>query len=411
VSMARLAQLFAYHYPPSNASAAARLSRFARYLPEHGYRCRVVACRVPDSGSSREVVYVGLGDSVGLWKLAWWVAKGVQRLAPYNDRLDWIPAAIYAAIQQQDRERASAVLSSSPPLATHLAAAWVSSRYRLPWVADFQDPLADNPFRERLWGQLYDRLMEHWIFGRAAVVLANTEPVAERWRSRYPFWAAKFRVLPNGFDPAEPPIRPAPQRDPRLIVHAGSLYGHRRPTQFMRVWHYLASHGWVRPGEWQAAFVGPASDHPFRDCARECSELQRAGLVILEQGSKPKAVLRDWIQRASALLLLDLVGRDESLQIPAKLFDYVRSGIPIVAWSPLGSPTRSILERSGVPCLLVDPREPVESVAVRLGNFLVNIPEPSPPGSWFLETFDGRRQVAQLANVLDVLLERGHALE
>jgi len=334
------------------------------------------------------------------------LSRFLHRLLPYNERVDWLPAAIEQSWAWGYEPSLVAVISTSPPLATHLAAYAFHRRYGVPWVADFQDPLLDNPFRDRNWARWYDSGLERWIFRRAAVVLANTEPVAELWRRRYPQWSAKIHVLWNGYDPEEAPVKPRPACAPRLIVHAGSLYGHRRPTAFVRAFSMLVRSGAVQPGQWRVVFAGPVADEPFRECSEELGMLQHGSYVEIRAGQFPKEQLNELIAQASTLLLLDLTGRNTSVQLPAKIFDYLRSGIPILAWSPRDSPTRYVLERAGVPYLAVDPEEELHGVALRLRQWLSEPPLPAAPNDWFLTTFDGRRQVAELARLLDSLTTR-----
>jgi hypothetical protein len=100
---------------------------------------------------------------------------------------------------------------------------------------------------------------------------------------------------------------------------------------------------------------------------------------------------------ASVLLLLDLTGEERSMQVPAKLFDYVRTGLPVLAWSPQGSPSKQVLERAGIASLVFTPEDSADTVAQRLATWLEAPPAPAAPSEWFLETFDGARQAAALA--------------
>jgi len=399
----RLIQLFAFHFPPSNASGAARPGRLARYLPDHGVECRVTACAAPGAASSPRTAYLEPGDARGKWRLALWLAKALQRIAPYNEQLPWLAAALEHSFNANRAEPACAVLSTSPPLAAHLAALLFRLRFGVPWIADFRDPLAGNPFRNRPWARGYDEWLESVIVRNASAVLLTNDPAAERLRKRHPEAAPKIHVLWNGFDPQSPAVRPAPAVSPRRLVHAGSLYGPRRPDALLRALASLHRSGRLQPGEWLVQFIGPFEADTFAGCAEALDSLQKAGLVELRGGLRPREELDAAVAQASLLLLLDLTGSAESVQVPAKLFDYIRTGLPVVAWSPAGSPTRSVLERSGLPCLLFEPGEPENQIAERLLAWLENPPSPAQPSEWFLETFDGARQAGFVARLIEDL--------
>ncbi len=395
-----LLQVFAFHFPPSNESGAARPGRLVRYLPAHGIACRVTAHMAPGAAGGGQVSYLRPEDVRGGWKAWLAAARLLHRLAPYNEQLPWLPAALQHAFAANLDRRADAVLSTHPPLAAHLAGLLFHLRFRVPWIADFRDPLAGNPFRNRRWARRYDLWLERRILRHAAAVLVTNEEAARILRERYPAATARIHVLWNGFDPEIPPPQPAPALAPRRIVHAGSLYGPRRPCGLLRAMALLVRQGRVDASRWRVEFVGPHEPDTFVGCAAELEFLRAAGAVEIRPGLRPKAELEEAMRAASLLVLLDLTGSERSAQVPAKLFDYVRSGVPVLAWSPPGSPTREVLVRAGVPHLVFDPDEPPEAVAVRLAPWLEQPPEPAGPSAWFLETFDGARQAAWLAHLL-----------
>ncbi len=395
-----LVQIFAFHFPPSSASGAARPGRWAKYLPQQGIRCRVTACGAPGAAETGTACFLDPDSARGRWRRALPLARLLHRLLPYNEQITWLPAALSHAWPAQAGSPAQAVISTFPPLAAHLAALLFHLRFGVPWIADFRDPLAGNPFRDRPWARPYDRALESLVLRRAAAVLLTNDAAAEKLRRRHPGHAAKIRVLWNGFDPAEPAVLPCPATHPRRLVHAGSLYGPRRPSSLLRALTLLLDAGKLRAADWRIEFIGPHEESSFADCQAALDRLRAAGLVEIRGGLRPKAELDAAMAAASILLLLDLTGEAESVQVPAKLFDYVRTGLPVLAWSPQGSPTRRVLERSGVAGLVFAPDESDASVAERLGAWLDNPPAPAPPSAWFLETFDGARQAAWLADLI-----------
>lgn len=267
--------LIAYHYPPENTSGAARPARLARYLPEAGVECRVIA-----RGSAEPVTEA---DAPAYQR---WLCEKMQRfLLPYNERLPWLPAAVRAGSDLIRRERIDALYSTSPPLVTHLVAMELSRRFGLPWVADFRDPLVGNPWRRRRFRQ-YDPWLERRIFDRAALCLANTDSLADEWRKAHPAKAHKIRVLWNGYDPEAPVAEPVPQAGgPRTLLHAGSLYGFRRPGPLVRALARLAGEGWSC---WQFSWSGACST---------CSRQKAGGCRNTNRGSnatrKPKSRSRN----------------------------------------------------------------------------------------------------------------------
>lgn len=385
--------LIAYHYPPANMSGAARPARFAKYLPEFGVNCFVVA-----HGSRREsgnTVYVSQGDAPGLQK---WLSRLAQRyLLQMNERLEWAPAALAAAESLIKRQRFDAVLSTSPPLAPHLVALALHRKHRLPWIADFRDPLAGNSTRRRDWMN-YDSYLERRIFENASLCLANTDALAGQWRMAHPSREDKIRVLWNGFDPDETLPAPPPSREgPRMIVHAGALYGERRPCNLLRALLCLRESGRIGEKEWKAVLLGPSEPHSYLDCAEERARLEKCGMLFVDNRvvSREEALAAQ--ASADVLLLLDMPDRDTSIQVPAKLFEYVRTGAPILAWTPDGSPTMRLLGQCGLQSLCLPPGLSPEAAAERVGEFLAGPLERRQMSEEFRSRFDGRSQARELA--------------
>lgn len=385
--------LIAYHYPPANMSGAARPARFAKFLPEFGVDCAVLANG--NHGTRGCAVYVSKGD--GPARQEWLYGFAQRYLLPLNERLEWAPAALATAEELMRRRRFDAILSTAPPLAPHLVALTLHRKHRLPWIADFRDPLAGNSTRRRKWLN-YDAYLERRIFERASLCLANTDALAAQWRTAHPSLGHKIRVVWNGFDPDEPLPAPAPHRvGPRTIVHAGALYGERRPCGFLRALARLRESGRIGAHEWRAVLLGPSEPHTYSQCMEARELLETCGMLLIDN----RVVSREEATAAQAgadvLLLLDMPDRDASVQVPAKLFEYVRTGAPILAWTPEGSPTMRLLRQCGLQTLCLPPGLSGEDTVERVAAFLSGPLERRRMSDEFRSRFDGRLQARELA--------------
>lgn len=85
-----------------------------------------------------------VSESIGVTHFT---ARIVQRLLPYNDQLTWVPHAVATAERVLAGGDVFAMLSTSPPSATHIAAFLLKRRYGIRWIADLRDPIYQNPFR------------------------------------------------------------------------------------------------------------------------------------------------------------------------------------------------------------------------------------------------------------------------
>jgi glycosyltransferase involved in cell wall biosynthesis len=327
----------------------------------------------------------------------------VQRhCLPYDDALPWIPYAVDRAGQVLALRKAEAVLSTSPPIAAHLAAYRVSRRHKLKWIADFRDPLYGNPFRTRKLGWIYDALLERLIVTQADAIIANTDTVADMLRQRYPRHARKIQVIWNGYDPDEAPKpeRP-PRREHRVLSHVGSIYGGRHPEALLCSLDRLIERGLLQPESFRVRLIGPV-DSPEPWSERPASRALKArGCLEIIGHRVPEAEAKRAMAEADFLLLLDLNHKDVGLQVPAKLFDYVHTGRPILALTTPGSPAERILSQSGVPCLFIHSQDSPEVIDQKVIQLLSLPLEPVTVSDWFRRNFsaDG------LANTLSGLLD------
>lgn len=392
---------FTHAFLPENTSAVQRSAPMARYLAEHGFDVHVVASSHAGSVADERVWNVpGPRAQAPGWQVQ--VARFAQRLAPYNDRLPWIPHALAAAAAIHRRTPVDVVLSTSPPVAAHLAAWRFARRHRLRWVADLQDPIIGNPSRERGWGRPYDRAIERRIFRDAAAVVALTDVVTEQCQQRWPEAAARCHTLWMGYDPAEGigPM-PVPPRQRRVMAHAGFLYQQRHPIALLESLARLMEQRLLDPASFSLQLLGRV-DQPERLRAHPAAAALLAnGSFELRDEQLPRAEALRFTATADWLLLLDIVSSFGSgYTVPGKLYDYILTGRPILAITDRGSPTERILARSGVAHACLFHGEPAAERDARLLAFLRGPAATAAPSEWFRTTFDARNVAARMAELL-----------
>jgi glycosyltransferase involved in cell wall biosynthesis len=395
--------LLSYTFPPDNTAAAARAGQMFKYLPELGYQPVVITSSIEGSQNADACVHrVPRANEPRGVRFASRVARGFMRFfAPYDDRLPWAPYALSSSRRQMEAGEIVAIVSTSPFVAAHFAALRLKLRFGIPWIADFQDPICDNPFRSRRWFYPYDKLIERSFFYYADRLIANTDSVAEAWRARYPEFSSKVSVLWNSFDPGEALVRSAPPARPyHVLAHVGALYGERHPALLLRAVDRLG----VGPDALRIKLVGPIEPRLLEQHRDLFDRMVRKG--ILEYGNRlvERAEALRETSEADCLLLLDLNETNASFQLPSKLLDYVRYGKPILAYTPGNSPTERILAGAGIPFVAIDPTNSEEIEMQKIESFLRLPTEQKPPSSWFEQTFSATTLAKTVAKHLDDVL-------
>jgi glycosyltransferase involved in cell wall biosynthesis len=394
--------LIAFHFPPEGLPGAVRPSRFFRYLPEFGYEPEVITGAVQTEVNAHIHAlpaptylpnkYTLAGAFEIMLHLAIW---------PSEMALLWSGPA-YARARRLIRSRqVAAIISTAPPLNVHLTALSLKLRYGIPWIADFRDPMLDNPFRQD-WGRICsaaDHIVEKMIFKHADAIVGVTEVVAERWRVRYPQYAHKLHVLYNGYDPAEDLTgRPIPPRPYRVLAHFGNLYGVRRPDIILNAMLRLLDANCLNRDQVRIQLIGGIGTDLLSDLGATIAHLQKNGIVE-NIDLMPRAQALELMMESDYLMLLDMQ-QGEGYTVPSKLFEYIRVGRPILAVTKPGSPVERILTGSGIPHVLVSPDDPPDTVAHKLQQLFELPSDPVKPSDWFLDKFDGRRQTGALASLL-----------
>jgi glycosyltransferase involved in cell wall biosynthesis len=405
----RIVVMLAYHFPPENAIGAARPYRFYKYLSQMGYRCHVITAAEQQKRPDLDSEYVPdpfvthPRDGAG-----WQLERALRKLlVPGGTGILWSRLACQAALAFL-RSKPSAevtIFSTYPPLGAHLAAFQLTRASKLQWMADFRDPLADVPGYvglTRIQNKVSRRL-ERTFLKTAAVTIVNTDAAAEKLRNAYPIHRDRIHLIWNGFDPEdriEP--RPRPERDYRLVSHVGELYGGRNVTPLLESVSRLIDTGRLIASSVRIRLVGPIENTSVLRPDLLVRARQQGWLELIpEQVPQPEA--RRIAQDSDGLLL---VQPQSAIQVPGKLFEYLRLGRPILAFILPNTPIERILKQSGVVyrCAYADSSTQDMDNAVQ--SFFDLHEGTGQANAWFEESFDAKKQTKTLDALIRSIHER-----
>jgi glycosyltransferase involved in cell wall biosynthesis len=271
--------------------------------------------------------------------------RAVTAMLTLPDReVSWLVPAVWKAWRHARHSRPDVIYSSGPPFTAHVVALVLSRLIGVPWVADFRDPWARAPWREdrfeferRAWA-----VFERQVVMRADRVVFVTATNRDDFGTAYgPQVAQRFALISNGCDASEFEGLQRRGAGPFVLLHAGSLYGARNPAGLLRAVAAAIENGDLDPAAFRLRFLGrigiPGLNLP--EVARELG----LGDVVEFVNHVPR---RDSLQQmvdASALLVVQPV---TTVSIPAKLYEYMASGRPILALAQPGGETAELVERA-----------------------------------------------------------------
>jgi glycosyltransferase involved in cell wall biosynthesis len=341
--MTRRLLMIAYYFPPLGGIGSLRAVRYVRHLPEFGWEVSVLA---PDRGGSyrddqlevpptklvrsRAVDLSAAGKralrvpgpngpavpSNGLHALA---RTAAHRWLYFPDaQIGWYPGGVTAGARMLRRQRFDAILSSSQPITGHLIARTLRRRSAVPWIAEFRDPWADRldsgPRTLRRAAALESRLARE----ADALVMPSWT-----WAARYErLWERQIAAIPNGCDEELP--EPAPPAE-RVLTYVGSFYPGLQDLSSL--WGVMAR---AREARWPPLRLRDVGVLP-RELRDEIAA-HRVSDLIEETGYVPHAEALRISACSSGLLMAGPVVGDEMSRgvIPAKVFEYLASGLPVI---------------------------------------------------------------------------------
>jgi glycosyltransferase involved in cell wall biosynthesis len=398
----QLVLIFAYHYPPENTIGGARPFRFLKYLTRLGYKCRVFTAADQLGRSDPNVEYVPDPFVTHQRRSARWQKERLIRklFLPGELGMAWSSDVVRAAraFIQANPDFCPTIFSTFPPLGPHLAALRLAHAEEIPWIADFRDALYDESMiKGNDFQKWFIRRMERKLMAAADAVIANTDASMMNLQQRFPEFRKKVHVIWNGYDPNER-ILPLPTSvgNCRELSHTGELYGGRNATPILESISRLIAAGRIPVGNIRVRLIGRAESGTVPNEQFLARAIAEGWLDFVPVQIPKSEALR--IARAShGLLLLQL---QSASHLPAKIFEYLQIGRPILAFAVEGSPTERVLEQSGVVYRCVYPGSPPEVIDNTVADFFRLQHTPVVANSWFEQQFNVENQTRQLDAII-----------
>jgi len=405
------ALMIAYYFPPLGGAGVQRTLKFARYLPEYGWRPSILTVRHGVRGEPHDLSLGAELPNVLIKRTAFLdlsllprgaIRLGLRRFARLarlllylpDQQVGWLPWACAGALELA--RSADLVYSTSAPYTAHLVGLWLKLRLGRPWVADFRDEWSLNPFFQYPSPALLalNRLMERRVLAHADRVLATTPGHAAGLASLMPVARrARVSVIHNGYDPADLPAAVAPATR-FTLVHVGSFYGIRQPTSLLHALERLVASGEVLADDVRLILAGsgaaPITIPPALATVVELPGYlpHQAALRLLHSATVPVLIVgARWV-----------AGLDN---IPGKLYEYLATGKPILALADANSYAAQLLRRTR--CGVVVPDEPA-AIAAALHTLYTQWRTGTPavePDWEEIRRYNRRRLTGELAAIFD----------
>jgi hypothetical protein len=374
--------MVAFQFPPySGSSGIQRTLRFVQHLPSHGWQSVVLSAKpCAYETTSDDLMDVIPPSTIVERAFAVDAARHLAIAGRYPasfarpDRWrSWALAGVRAGMRLIETYQPAAIWSTYPIPTAHVIASRLRERSGLPWIADFRDPMAQDAYPADLVTREQFLQIERNAMDRARFNVFTTPGAAGMYRNRYQdVEADRIRVIENGYDEesfasldysqVSAPLNPGAV----TILHSGALYpSERDPTQLFAALGSLKAKGLISSRRLQMRFRASSQD----DLLKALAESNGVGDLLQLAPSMPYRSALAEMLKADVLLVLQSAGCNE--QIPAKLYEYLRSDRPIVGLTdPLGD-TAATMRSAGLQTIA--PLNDSAAIEALLGDMLHSI--------------------------------------
>ncbi len=403
--------LVCYYFPPLGGAGVARPLALVRYLPEFGYDCHVLTVKpvayrlyepellddIPDariyrSGSNdpQRLMYM-----LGMRQVK---ARTIEKGRPVADsffpdsKIGWVRPAVRYGRTLLNNRNYHAIVSTSPPISSHLVARKLAREFHRPWIADFrdywtiykpEDLYATRPLRRRRAKDILAGIRKD-----ATALTAVNGSVGE--------YVGADRTICNSFDNdlASRWVMPGESR-----FTIGVLGTINDTTPIEPLFRVLAA---VRDKAPE-----PFADVRVRHVGQGDADLIKAqakeyGLenVVEHYGVRPRLETVQLLSEAS-LLYIGVASEKERGLSTGRIYTMLSSGRPILASVPPGAEIEALIEESSNGrCFFDDIEYAVDYVRVLMqkvrGGESVIVSAPS-----YAEKYSARTMASQFADLLD----------
>jgi glycosyltransferase involved in cell wall biosynthesis len=350
--------MIAFHFPPlKGSSGIQRTLKFCQYLPKFGWQPIVLSA---NKRAYEAVSLEQMGDISPNLPIYRSFALDTKQHLSINGRypellaipdrwLTWIFDGVIQGLLIIRRMKPLIIWSTYPIATAQLIGYFLHRLTGLPWIADLRDPMAQDGYPENPTQWKAFKWIEDRIAFRATAICFTSPGAITDFLEKYPtiFEKNKLHLIENGFDEESfteaesyAHLHPPSENRPITLVHSGVIYSAERdPRPFFKALKRLKDKG----------FIFYSNLHIILRATGNDNFLNR---LIVEYGLEDIVEIAPalpYVQALSEMLIADglilLQAANCNSQIPAKLYEYIRAGRPIIGLTDNNGDTASILKR------------------------------------------------------------------
>jgi glycosyltransferase involved in cell wall biosynthesis len=366
--------IISHAFPPYNSMGAVRIGKMAKYLYRAGHDVRVLTAkdqaldpslpveipgenvtstewiavnRIAEAVVGGKTAAANRGYRVGTKWVQSILRKGKSLLHIPDGEIGWLPFAIREGRRIVQSWNPDVILASARPFTTLLAGRAIARQTQTPWVAEFRDLWVDSHTYD--FGRLrhtIDSRLEAWAVETASAIVSVTDGFCSSLQAKY--GKRTVRVM-NGFDDEDAGHGEPEVGGPLCLAYTGLIIeGKRDPSPLLEAIRDLR----LSSNDVQLSFYGR-----YMDPVRHLTQRYGVGDVVRIHDQVPYAESLRIQQSADALLLMNWNHPGEEGVQTGKVFEYIRSGRPILAIGCSTSAAAKLVSERQAGVVAITPQE------------------------------------------------------
>lgn len=372
--------IITYYWPPSGGGGVQRWLKFAKYLPEFGWKPLVIVPENPeypvldaslekDVHPEAEIYRLPIWEPYSLFKkltkrkktekvntgllfdekkqsfterLSLWIRGNL--LLP-DPRVFWIPTAVKALKKIILETKPDAIITTGPPHSLHLIGQLIKKRFpNLYWISDFRDPWSEIDYLDKFYASKpargLQKRMEKKVLNRADKVVT----VSQSWaKDLQKHTKTPVICITNGYDEEDFSISTKKKQDEEFILsHVGIINSFRSPESLWQAIEELCDSEKEFYNKFKLQLIGTV-DEGLKESLKKYRLLHSKTNIV---GYIPHSEVMNVYSASSCLLLLQNNTKNSLGHIPGKFFEYMASKTPILAIGAKNSDVGRILEET-----------------------------------------------------------------
>tara|TARA_B100000902_G_scaffold33428_2_gene40094 strand:- start:10649 stop:11914 length:1266 start_codon:yes stop_codon:yes gene_type:complete len=366
--------IITYYWPPNGGSGVQRWLKFAKYLPQNGWRPIIYTPENPSFDVPDDSLMNDIDSNIDVWKTQIWepynlkdwifgknnsdnagIIEDKLSLKTYmlnwfrgnlfipDPKVFWVKKSINFLIEKINKEGITHIISTGPPHSMHLIALGLKRlNHQLKWIADFRDPWSEldlfDSFHLTNIAKKRHVKLESQVLELADLCIT----VSETWVKSFERLGSKnVKLITNGFDPDDFNGNYNINNKKYVIGHFGLLNHLRNPINFWRKLNDLCEEYSDFKDKLEIRLSGNIDSSVIQSITKNFhlkNKVNYLGYLSHRQ------VIKEY-QKSNVLLLLLFNSHSGIGNYPGKLFEYFAANKPIIAFGPEGSDTEKLLDK------------------------------------------------------------------